>query len=399
MSDANRAQIGFIEENIIGTCPGTALTALRFTDESLNFNIENITSNEIRSDRQVTDQIQTSKQSTGGLSFELSYGTFDSLIEGAMFSDWAGVATEGVETITSGATGSALDFTLNATANTITFGASVTHGIVDGQWIELRNSTADDGYHFVTDVTGQALTVLSSPGITTGEVLDQTNSATIKGSHIENGTTEHGYSIERYLADKGDYFGFQGMQIDNFNLTAAAAAIVTGSMDFIGRAAVSGTASMTGAGAYAAATTADVMNAVSNVGQIMEGSSLSTLSGVYIQELSFSIANNLRGIQAIGNSYNVDVGVGQFLVTGALNLYYENKDIYDKYIAGTASGLSFKVEDSSGNAYIFTFPRIEFATDEINVGGLNSDIMENLTWTAVRHPTYGYTMAIDRIPA
>ncbi len=47
MSDSNRSQLGFIEETTIGACPATALTALRFTDESLNFDIENISSNEI----------------------------------------------------------------------------------------------------------------------------------------------------------------------------------------------------------------------------------------------------------------------------------------------------------------------------------------------------------------
>jgi hypothetical protein len=147
------------------------------------------------------------------------------------------------------------------------------------------------------------------------------------------------------------------------------------------------------------------MNAVANVGQILEGSTLTALANTFIQELSFTIANNLRGIQAIGYGYNVDVGVGQLGVTGNLNLYYEDTTIYDKYIAGTESGLSFKIEadmvdgvSGTGNAYIFTFPRVKFSTDNLNVGGLNTDIIENLAWQALRHATYGYTIAIDRIP-
>ena len=51
---------------------------------------------------------------------------------------------------------------------------------------------------------------------------------------------------------------------------------------------------------FVAATTNDVMNAVANVGNIMEGSTLSLVSGVYFQELSFTLANNVRGLTAIG---------------------------------------------------------------------------------------------------
>jgi hypothetical protein len=46
MSDANRSQIAYVEEVTPGTFPGTAtMTKLRFTDESLNYNIEGITTN------------------------------------------------------------------------------------------------------------------------------------------------------------------------------------------------------------------------------------------------------------------------------------------------------------------------------------------------------------------
>jgi hypothetical protein len=399
MADANRSQLAYIAETTWGTTPGTAnLQKLRFTDESLSFNIENIQSNEIRSDRQTTDLIQTGADCSGGISFELSYGALDDLLIGALWAvQWEGVATTATAILTSGATGSNLDFDLNSTANTITLGSGVSHNMSSGQWIELRNSAADNGYHFVTDVTGQVLTVQATPGITTSEILDETDEATIKGSRLRNGTTENPFSIERYHADKTQYFGFTGMVPNTLAMTAAANSIMTGTLDFIGKDASRGATSI--GATYSAATTADVMNAVSNVGQIMEGSTLTTISGVFVSELSFTLNNNVRGQAAIGTLGNADLGVGTAEVTGTLNTYFENGDLYDKYLAGTESGISFKVEDSSGNAYIFTFPRVKFQTDTVNVGGLNSDVMENMTWQAIRHTTYGYTIEIDRIAA
>ena len=91
MSDANRVQLSYMPEAIWGTTPGsTALQALRITSESLGFNIENITSNELDYTRMTGDLIQTGAENSGGIDFELSYGTFDDLLEGALMSDWVG---------------------------------------------------------------------------------------------------------------------------------------------------------------------------------------------------------------------------------------------------------------------------------------------------------------------
>ena len=396
MSDSNRSQLAFVAESVWGTTPGTAtLKKLRFTDESLNFAIDNIQSNEIRSDRQTTDLIQTGAECGGGVNFELSYGAQDDLIAAALWDAWVGVGGGAVAELVSSDGGD--DFTLNATANTIALGASISHGIVSGQWIELTGSTADDGYHLVTLVAGQTLTVASTPGITTGEVLETAEAATIRGSFLKNGTSELPFSIERFHDDKTQYFGFKGMVVNSMSITAAAASILTGSFDFLGKNATRGASSI--GATYTAAPSNDVLNAVSNVGSIMEGSTLTALSGIFIQELNFTLNNNVRGLQAIGTLGNADLGVGNVECTGALNTYFENGDIYDKYINGTESALSFKVEDTAGNAYIFTFPRVKFLTDAVNVGGLNTDVMENLGWQALRHATYDYTIGITRIQA
>jgi len=403
MADSNRTQLAFVEEASWGTTPATALTKVRFTDENMGFNVAHIASSEIRSDRQTTDLVQSGADCSGGFGFELSYGgCFHSFFEGALWNDWVGVGTGSTEEITSGAAASGLEFTLNATADTITLGATVTHGIVIGQWIELSGSDSDDGYHLVTDVSGQVITVNSTPGITVSEVLDNTDAATIRGSYLRNGTLEKNYTIERYHADKGYYFPFLGMTCNSLSLTVTANAIVTGNFDFIGQSASAATATA-GSGAYAEATSNAVMNALSNVADIMEGSTLTELSGIYIQELNFTLNNNVRGQGAIGNLGYVDVGVGQMECTGGINVYFEDADLYTKYLNNTATGISFKIEDSptegAGNAYIFTWPKVKFATNALNTTGSNTDVMENITWQAYRHSSaQDYTMQICRVP-
>lgn len=88
MADSSRAQLYFLEETVWGTTPAAALKALRFTGESLKPETDGTTSSEIRSDRQVTDWIRTGERAAGDVNFELSYGTFDNLLEGALGARW-----------------------------------------------------------------------------------------------------------------------------------------------------------------------------------------------------------------------------------------------------------------------------------------------------------------------
>ena len=67
MSDTNRVQIGLVEEATLGTTPATpAFQALRITNApSLAFEPNTVVSEEIRSDRQITDLILVGAEAGG----------------------------------------------------------------------------------------------------------------------------------------------------------------------------------------------------------------------------------------------------------------------------------------------------------------------------------------------
>ena len=90
MTDSSQTRLAYIAEVTYGTTPTTpAFKNLRYTGESLNPNIQNVTSNEIRADRNIPDVIQVGSEAGGNVEFELSYGSFDDLIEGLMQSTWS----------------------------------------------------------------------------------------------------------------------------------------------------------------------------------------------------------------------------------------------------------------------------------------------------------------------
>lgn len=62
---------------------------LRYTGETLNFNIENTQSSEIRPDRVQADLVQTSASGGGDANVELSYGSYDDFLEAALCGTWA----------------------------------------------------------------------------------------------------------------------------------------------------------------------------------------------------------------------------------------------------------------------------------------------------------------------
>lgn len=90
MSDSNRTQVAVVEEATFNTIPATPrFELLRVTGEGLTYDPQTVVSDELRSDRQVSDLIRVGFETSGDLPIEMSYGMPDRLLEGAMCSDWA----------------------------------------------------------------------------------------------------------------------------------------------------------------------------------------------------------------------------------------------------------------------------------------------------------------------
>ena len=392
--DSNRTALYFLEETTWGTAASGTYKTLRFTGESFAYNISNVTSTEIRNDRQITDLIQTDADVTGGFNFEFSYNTFGELLEGALWSDWStalaisakgiGIEVGGTLTAGTGATDDSANFSL----------ATV------GQWIELRGSSnaTNNGYYQISaKASYTSLTVSPVPDAT---VASATDTITIVGAYLRNGTTEHSYTFIRehggLSSPSYQYFTFLGAVCNSFSLSLQSGSILTGSFDFIGKSATLSSVSSDATGADSATTTS-VLNAVTNVAEVREAGS--DVADCLVQGLDVTVANNVRGLKSIANLGNCDIGVGKVDITGTLTAFFKDNSLWDKYLAGTPTSLSFKVEDSAGNAYIFDMPQIEFESDGVNSGGQDQDILETIGFRAYRDPTYTYTLQVSKFDA
>jgi len=88
LSDTSTAVLWYRPEKCWGDAAPGPMRPLRMTSESLGFEISTTVSNEIDPAAQRSDLIQTGAQASGDVEFELSFGTFEDLMEATLRSTW-----------------------------------------------------------------------------------------------------------------------------------------------------------------------------------------------------------------------------------------------------------------------------------------------------------------------
>lgn len=305
IAETSQSRLSIIPEVTYGTTPATpAFTNLRFTGESLKHNRGNVTSNEIRADRNVSDLIQVSGGAEGAINFELSYGAFDTLIEAALCGTWS------------------------------------------------------------TNV-------------------------------LENGVTKRSFTLEKKFEQgtTDTYMGYTGMVVNTMSLNISAQEIVTGSFSFMGKGGYVDDAIITGA-TYTDGAANEIMSAGLNFADLaITGGGSPKLTG-----LTLEINNNARMQPVVGSIDSVGIGYGRFIVTGTATMYFENKDAYELFLAGTASDLSFTLDDGE-NSYEFSIPKLKFSDGDVPIGGADQDVVLTLPFQGLYDATLGATIEVTRVPA
>ena len=387
-ASANRTGIRYVEESTWGTTPATpTLTELRYTGEGVNFDIETTTSNEIRSDRMTSDLVQTNQSTGGNIDFELSFDAFDDFIEAAMFNEFgSAVGINGEVTISFDNASSEIRDSANGFGN-----------VVVGQWVYVSgaSNSGNNGYFRVTAVDGGGADITVD-----GTLTDEAASAsvTITGQRLINGVTAKFFSLEKTFNDTTvpTYQYFTGVYVNGMSLSFETGSILTGSFDLLGKGS-SVTTTRIASPTDQAASTNDVMNAVNNVSAVEIDNVAFDCS---IQSMSVDMTNNLRQQNAIGELAACGIGLGRFELTGDISLYFEDETELNKYINNTSFQMSFRVQDGSGNAYVFTMPNCEYESMNVNASGLDTDVILEGSYRALLGAVGGVNqmLAIDRLP-
>jgi len=195
-ADSNRARIRYIKESDSnwGSTPNSGVTReLRYTGSTLNVQKDTTTSQEIRSDRMVSDIVETAMRSSGDLSVEFSAGSHDDFMEGFMYGAWTrpmGFDFVKGLTVSWGATNklylSGADWTTY-----FTVGHRVkTSGFVNpanNSYFEISALTFNSGANR-TEITMTASTAVIESGTAYTQVIDANDVFVLNNTHVRSGT-------------------------------------------------------------------------------------------------------------------------------------------------------------------------------------------------------------------
>lgn len=300
IATGSRHDMAYVAETVFGTTPATpVLTPIRHTGTTLGLSKDAIESEELRQDRQVVNFRHGNKSVAGDVNLELSYGTFDDLIEATLAGTWA------------------------------------------------------------TDV-------------------------------LKAGTTRRSFTIERYHTDIGKYLRSTGCSFNALSLSVAPNSMVTGSLSVIGKGFAVASVAITGA-TYAAESTTAPFD--SFTGSITEGGS----SIAVVTSIDLSIDNGMEALYVVGSDETLLPSIGKSSVTGSITAYFEDSSLIDKFIAETASSLSFVLTDLAGNSYTFSMPNIKYNSGNPEVGGPGA-VTVSLDFVALYDSGISSQIQITRTP-
>jgi len=405
MSDSSSVQLYYVEETTWGEVPAgpPKLNELRFTQDSLSQNTETAISEEIRSDRQVSDIIRTAVSAGGDVGFELSYASHDDLIAGALADNWSVLVNE-LAVSASFTTGSPGPGVFQILTSPVIPSPNWLLNVVPGQWLQLGGSAVspnNDGYYKVSSVDAVNGTIRFDQSPITAE---PTGTFTVKGQFVRNGTTRKSFTIEKLFSDITDPSDspessviqyYTGMRVGSMNLAIAPGSIINGSMSFEGKQAFSVGATI-GDGAPATVSANDVLNAVDNIRDIL----IDGVADVNCQftNVEFTIDNTLRPQPCIGQLANNGIGLGRSVISGTIEAYLLDRSFLDRYLNFTTTSLSFRAT-LGGNNYIFDFPSVKFTTGSTDTGGNDQDVLVTVEFNGKRDPIDDFTIGISRFAA
>lgn len=478
---SNRVAVSKVREATFGVTPASpAFIRQRVTSADVDPGVQTVESDEIRSDRQVSDRIFLGMAGTSNLGGELSFSQFDADFEEALQSTWvtqpvitvvnldveisdvaattltvaaggaafkAGhltlisgmttTANNGLFRVTSSTATSivypASSFTAQAVVNvgtsvrvvgfmgasgdivaTVTGGNALTSttldfttlGIAAGDWVRIGDgqsansfaTTLSNGWCRVSLVAANRLSFDICVG---GFAADAGTGKTVRvffGDRLRNGSTKISNVIERQYLDHSpvSYEYVNGLTCDTLELGFDSKAVVKITRTYKGSTTSISSTRASGA-TDVAPQTYDVLNTSSNVAEIdYNGSTL--VFPNQVTSMTINVNNNLRSQEAITQQGVVQIGNGEFQVTGSLKAYFGSLTLYSDVLANARRALAVRMVTSTSNkeSYVVDLPAFELTDGKPNVSGKNQDVTLDSNYQAFVHPTLGYTVGMNR---
>lgn len=367
-----------VAESSFGITTATVATRYVRAKSGAKFDLkrDTFTSNELRADRQVGSLTYGTRSGSGEIPFELSYGSFDDLLEAVMGGTWTTNALKVGNTKRSFTTVEGYPdinlYEVNTGCVFTGFTLSVKpNAPVEGSFSALFKDQlciqyADDGVTTIAfDGTGKTITRSAGSFITDGFVVGQT--VKITGGSIAGNNQSVLLSGVSALV-----------------LTASSATMTTDP-------AKTGVAICRVLDADpTAVNTNEVFD--SFTGAIKQDAvTIAIITGVDVNFSQDGQANNVL-FDATAQS----ITLGKVNVTGSVTVRFVNNALKNKFLSGTAVALEFTLGSGTTKSYTFEMGTAKYTSTTTDAG--ENELTQSLDFTAIYDTTDASTLVITRIP-
>lgn len=394
-------QLRYIPEATQGVTPTTGDGIdLRMTNPTMKAAVSSTKSNEMAAHRMSTGSKNTDINVDGGFDFELSGKEFDPFISSSVYGSFTHYGTAGL-----GDTFACTTAAGSITAAVAPTGTSAFSGLSAGSWFKLNPPTGAttavkayfaDKWLKAASTTATAITLDAATQIS-GSGLGITAAAgyTITQSVVSNGNTPSFFTFEHEQSDIGQFLWFKGMQTGSMSLSLEVGSMITGSFGFTGMSHDIASASIL-PGTPVPSQDREGMNAVTDVGMVLENGANLLNSGSFIKSVKLDISNNLRARKAVGVYGSAGVGSGELAVSGTLDVYFADATYYRKWLDGTKTSLAIGMADSGGFGYLFEMDHVKFKDGGLSGLQKGNDVMLSLPFDAHYNAATGRGIRITR---
>lgn len=383
LASSSLVELAYAPEVTFGVIPVAGNhTKLRFTGESLNYEIAKEVSAEINSTRTSSSKVPVSASTSGDIETEMSYKEYDPLIEASLQSTFTAFGVNGV-----GAAFICTTFTATTiTASVATAGASIFTSLRPGQFFRLTApGNVNDGkilrVHATTPPTSTVITVDAATPLTAGGT--NVAACSVSTSRLTNGSTQKSFSLERRSTDIGEFWCYSGQVLGSWDINMASGALTTQTFSFVGRKAQRNVAThLPGAGVESQAY--DIHSSATGPVCLLfvDGA---PLANTFVQSFSLSYDNGAEAQTAMCDIGAVGVRSNTVSATGSMSVYFANGSLFDKFASNTNISLTVSTLDASGNGYIITLPKVNISTlGGANASAKDQDMMIDIDFEALR---------------
>lgn len=409
-----------------GSILGNAFTwfNIPITGETLNASLSSTISEQITPQRSYAGSKLTQGEVGGSFNYEAQassfmYNMIISALQASQDLDTGSDEAAGTDGVVVNAVGTGVDDdrTVTLTGLTATEGATYSV-IIDGEHFNYVAGTTptptsiatgiaaliDASSSYASTATSDVITIQTGAGLSTIEFTSFVPAAWAPGEKLTNGSAPKCLVfLKRVRIDDThfDYYTFRGCQVSSISFECRPNSLITGTCNLMGVRPETPLENVTAPQywTFTAAESKPLMSGVDSLEQFEIQTAAGVDTGVVVQDVTFTLDNQLRQQQAVGLGHPFAAGVasGRFMASLSATAYYANPKIYNAFVNDTPLKIVAKFTDDEADGFLMNMDLVKVTSGALpEASGPDQDLTVATEFRAFESTTNG-TVAITRL--